>query len=88
MAKETEATVRDLRKLAAAKAKAMEKDAKELKLVREKLIKLEAEYIQILEEVMQNAKKSAATTILQSMILMAEQAVAQGFEVKVWGLEA
>jgi hypothetical protein len=56
-------------------------------LVREKLKKLEAEHVLILE-VMQNAKKSAATIILQSRILMVELAATQGFELNSCDLEA
>ncbi|KAI7733178.1 hypothetical protein M8C21_005442, partial [Ambrosia artemisiifolia] len=76
----------DLKKIIAAKSKLMEKERQEHLELKKELEVFKASHAEEIQKVIEDAKKSTALSVLQSKIKMAEEALAEGFDVKAWDL--
>ncbi|KAI3741783.1 hypothetical protein L1987_59460 [Smallanthus sonchifolius] len=76
--------VEDLKKILASKSKYLEN---EIQIQKNKLQESTTQYELRLQQTVEDAKKSAAMSIIQSRIQTAEQADAKGFDSAAWDLE-
>ncbi|KAI3695745.1 hypothetical protein L1987_78745 [Smallanthus sonchifolius] len=77
----------DIKKIVVAKSQLMEKDRQEISDLKKELEVSKLLHLKEIDVTVEETKKSAALSILQSRIKMAEEASAEGFDMKTLDLE-
>ena len=81
-------TNQHLEKRATARAAMMEKEQQKLQALKREIEELRILEAEKQQKLVNNAKISAAISILQAKIQMAQEAAAEGFDIKSWDIEA